>query len=207
MDKLQETAIQHLEIITLFLDSDPEIIGSLPSEDVGEELSELGIPPDLPINIIKNVTDIKSKHSGDVSDVEQRIRALFQSAKEDIFEDGIENNFLQGLTSLLNEYGDDAIAALSHHILHASPNEETVSEALRWLGRLSHPTSHDMRLMLLEGCLSENSARVRDAASVGLATLNDPHAIPYLKQAIEREEYAELREDMEQVLDQLEGTR
>lgn len=201
MDKLHGVAIQHLEILALFLDSDPEIIGSLPSEDVGEELCEFGITPDLPVNIIRNVIDVKRNDSSNIPDIEQKIHMLFQAAKEQIFEDGMENTFLKGLTSLVDEYGDDAIAALSEHILYVESNEETASEALRWLSRLSHSTSLDVRLRLLEDCLNQNSVRIRDAATVGLATLDDPHAIPYLKQAIEREKYTELREDMEQALD------
>jgi hypothetical protein len=46
---------------------------------------------------------------------------------------------------------------------------------------------------------------VRDGATLGLASLNDPQAITPLKQAIEREQIGELREDMQQVLDQLEN--
>jgi len=207
MNKLQEVAIQHLEILSLFLDSDPEIIGSLRSEDIGEELCELGITPDLPADIIKNVIDVKGNDSRNFSDIEEKIRTLGQAAKDEIFEDGMENTFIEGLASLVHEHGDDAIAALSNYIRYVESNEEVTSEALRWLGRLSHPTSHDIRLRLLEDCLSEDLVRIRDAATVGLATLDDSHAIPYLKQAIEREKYSELREDMEQVLDQLESTR
>ena len=101
MDKLQEVAIQHLEILALFLDSDPEIIGSLPSEDIGEELCELGITPDLPANII-NVIDVKGNDPRNISDIGQKIRTLSHAAKEEVFEDGMENTFIKGLTSLTN---------------------------------------------------------------------------------------------------------
>jgi HEAT repeat protein len=60
---------------------------------------------------------------------------------------------------------------------------------------------------LLESSIFRSSARVRDGAALGLAFLDDPHAIPYLKRAIENEKYSELREDMQMVLAQLERSR
>jgi hypothetical protein len=139
--------------------------------------------------------------------IEQRIKALFDSAREEIFEDGMENELSIGLTSLADEYGNDAIAVLSRFIDREETNEEIASEVIRWLGRLDHQPSEETRLRLIERCLNSSPARLRNAASVALAYLDDPHAIPYLKQAVEREKYAELREDMEQVLVQLEGVR
>jgi HEAT repeat protein len=85
-------------------------------------------------------------------------------------------------------------------------NAEVASEAMRWLGHIDHPITYRSRLHLLERSLHNSSARVRDGAGLGLASLDDPHAIPYLKQAIEREQYQELRHDLKQVVIQLEST-
>ncbi len=84
-------------------------------------------------------------------------------------------------------------------------NAEVASESLRWLGHIEHPKTYDNRLWLLERSLFCSSARVRDGAALGLASLDDPHAIPYLRRAIQRENCIELRKDIKQVLIQLES--
>ena len=140
-------------------------------------------------------------------DLDQKTIALFESGKEQNFEDGTESEFSKAFIDLVKEYGVDAIEVLAHLIIEEKVNPEIASEALRWLGQIDHPASYRRRLWLLERSLSCSPARVRDGAILGLAFLDDPHAIPYLKQAIQREHVSELRTDMEQVLAQLENTR
>jgi hypothetical protein len=70
---------------------------------------------------------------------------------------------------------------------------------------MDHAPSYRFRLWLLERSLGSLKARIRDGAILGLSSLNDPHAISYLKLAIEQEKCSELRKDMEQVLAQLES--
>lgn len=135
------------------------------------------------------------------------IRRLFWQAREQVFEDGMESEFSKELISLVRRYGNAAMEVLTHLIVNGKVNAEAASEALRWLGRMDHPASYRYRLWLLERSLLSSAARIRDGASLGLASLDDPHAIPHLKKAIGQEQYAELREDMEQVLAQLETTK
>lgn len=135
------------------------------------------------------------------------VRELFDAAKEEIFEPGVENTFTRGLTCLISEYGDKTIDIVSRLVIYETVNEETASQALLLLGRVEHPSSHAQRLWLLERSLRHSSTRVRNAASYSLASLDDPDAIPYLEQAIQREACGELRGDMRQALEQLESTR
>lgn len=136
----------------------------------------------------------------------KKIEALFEAAKEEVFEDGIGSVFSKGLTSLVNRYGNDTIAAISPLVIHERVNTEVASETLRCLGRMGHPLTYSFRMWLLERSLRCPSARVRDSAALGLASLDDPRSIPYLRQAIQQERVAELQEDMLQVLEQLEAT-
>lgn len=140
-------------------------------------------------------------------DLDLEIRRLFWKAREQVFEDGMESEFSKGLIFLVRRYSNAAMEVLTHIIVNEKVNTEVASEALRWLGRMEHSASYRYRLWLLERSLLSSSARIRDGAALGLASLNDPHAIPHLKRAIEKEDYAELREDMEQVLAQLETTK
>jgi len=139
--------------------------------------------------------------------IEQKIEDLFKSAKEQVFEDGMESEFSKELISLVEKYGDVAMEVLAHLIVYEKVNAEVASEALRWLGRMDHTPSYRYRLWLLERSLRCSSARVRDGAVLGLASLDDPDAITHLKQAIQRERVEELRKDMEQVILQLEDIR
>jgi hypothetical protein len=139
-------------------------------------------------------------------EVLQRIVITFDKAKELLFEDGIESDFSRELVSLIKSYGDIAMRVLANLILNEEVNAEIASEVLRWLGQMEDPKTYSHRLGLLEQSLYCSSARVRDGAALGLAFLDDPHAVPDLREAIQREPYPELREDMEQVLEQLENS-
>jgi len=200
-----QIAIYRLAVLTRILESDPEIINSLPAEDVSAELREMGIDPRPPFNLVELAATCTVGKAQSPSDIEDKIRALFEAAKEEIFEDGMESNFTRGLSTLVEQHGAEAIVALIRLIEIENRNVEIAAETLRWVGRLDHPSSYEPRLSLLERSLRDDSARVRDAASVALASMDDKHALPALRAAIAREKYAELREDMEQILSQLEG--
>ena len=135
------------------------------------------------------------------------IKILFRKAQGIAFKDGMESDFSRELVRLVRQYGKTAMEVITTLIVNDNVDAEVAAEALRWLGRMDHPPSHHDRLWLLERSLFSTSVLVRDGAALGLASLDDPHAIPYLQQAIEQEKYASLREDLEQVLEQLESTR
>ena len=140
-------------------------------------------------------------------DIQIRIESLFASAREEIFEDGMQSQFSRHLLMLIRSYGNQAITALTDYILSERANAEVAAEALRWIGHINDPSTHRDRLWLLEKSLSSSSPRIRDGAGLGLAFLDDPHAIPYLIRAVERENYTELRADLKQVISQLGNTK
>jgi len=142
----------------------------------------------------------------DSGELEKNATALFASAKEQIFEDGMESDFSREIAEFITSYGRSAMEAIIGLILCGRINSEVVSEALRVIGRIDHVSTYRDRLWLLERGLYSSYARVRDGAIVGLAYLDDPIAIKPLGFAIEREQTPELRKDMEQVLSQLQDT-
>lgn len=133
-----------------------------------------------------------------------RIESIFWAAKGEFFEDGMESAFSRQLNSVVKKYGNDAMEVITCLIVYERVNPEVADEALRWLGRMEDSESYEYRRWLLERSLSLSSPRVRDGAILGLASMDDKHAIPYLKRAIAKEQCAELKVDMEQVLEQLE---
>lgn len=137
--------------------------------------------------------------------IENQINLLFDSSEEEFFEDGIQSQFAAHLQEIILTHGLLSMDPLSRIIFNKASNEEIVSEALSLLGRIEHHESYSTRLWLLHKSLKANSARIRDSALLALASLDDPISIPVIKAAIQKESCAELREDMENILMQLEN--
>ncbi len=142
----------------------------------------------------------------DTEEISREIERIFEAAKDEVFEDGTRSNISEALVSLVTENAQSTLKALRDLILNEKVNIEAASQALRWLGHMQHAPSHRLRLELLTQGLSSRSALVKDGAALGLSYLDDPRAIPDLQNAIEQERSMSLREDLQQVLSQLEDT-
>lgn len=136
--------------------------------------------------------------------VEKAIDHLFDTARELYFEDGMETDFSRDLISLIEKYGVLAMAEISYLITFDRVGEEVAGEALRWLARVNDPSTYGWRFWLLEKSLSSKSPVVRDSAALGLLSMCDANAIPDIRKAIERETIAELRDDLQGALRELE---
>jgi hypothetical protein len=134
-----------------------------------------------------------------------KIENIFWTAKGEIFEDGMESSFSHQLISFVKKYGSDALEAITCLIVYERVDPEVVGEALRCLGHIEHTESYGYRRWLLERSLGLSSTRVKDGAVLGISFLDDKHAVPYLKSAIQKEKCSELKADMETVLEQLES--
>jgi hypothetical protein len=155
--------------------------------------------------------DEVSASSGAVSDLDAetlaaRALTLFVGASADQFDAGAESQLGRDVQEFVRRHPVSGPEALRDAILAGNIASEAAWEALRWLGCMEHPQSRAARLRLLENCLQSSSATARDGAALGLAAIDDPHAIPALREAIAAERIPELREDLRQVLTQLEAT-
>ncbi|MDA2926835.1 HEAT repeat domain-containing protein [Acidobacteria bacterium AH-259-G07] len=150
--------------------------------------------------------DSTTKEKESPENIEERLVHMFSAAEEEIFEDGLANSFSRSLVDFINRNGSTVLDLTTNLVLNERVNPEVASEALRWLGRMDDPWTYFERRWLLERSLFTPSPKTRDGAALGLASLDDPHSIPYIEQAIEREEIDELRADLKQVLDQLKNT-
>lgn len=140
----------------------------------------------------------------DTTAIRNQIQSLFESAKDEFFEDGMETPFSNNLEMIILKHHELSILALAKALFDKSANEEIVSEALRILGRIRDHDTYNIRLWLLEQNLKRDSVRIKDGALLGLASLDDARCIPSLKRAIHEEINSELREDMQQLLRHLE---
>ena len=142
----------------------------------------------------------------DISDLYNQIILIYNSAIDESFEDGMESHFSKDLEKIILKYNFRSINALITVLLNPATNNELVSEALRLLARIKQPETYSIRLWILEQSLRNYSTRIRDSATLGLSSMDDPKSIPALKDAIQREICPELREDMSTVLVQLENS-
>ncbi len=138
--------------------------------------------------------------------IRQEAQNLFRGARGQRFENGLESAFSRDLVSLVKKHGDVAVKAIAEIVLSEEAHAEVIGEALHWLGDIDDPKSYSSRLDLLEKSLKSPSPSVRDGAALGIAFLDNPHAIPFLQDAIKQEKHPGLRQDLQQVLDQLEET-
>lgn len=138
-------------------------------------------------------------------ELERHVKGVLEAARDERFEDGMESSISRTLVPLVERYQTELAESLFYWLVPGRASPRVTAESLRWLGDMDHAPSHNWRRRLLERCLEAPSVAVRDAAGVGLASMDDPQAIPAVKDAIAREPSAELRQCLQQVLAQLEG--
>ena len=165
-----------------------------------------------PLYLVSSVTESKeapqaitSTESRKNKYVYPQIESIFWEAKGECFEDGMESKFSRKLISFIRRYKKDAIEAITCLIVYEKVNPEVAGEALRWIGRMEHPESYEFRRWLLERSITLSSISVKEGAILGIASMDDKHAITYLQKTIETESCNELKADMKQVLEQLES--
>lgn len=137
----------------------------------------------------------------------REVSMAFAAAANELFEDGIESGFSRTLDTLLKTHGNAAVVTLEALVFSPTANPEVVSESLKLLGIVDHDDSRQYRRTLLGRLLHSGSARVRYAAALGLAAMDDPVSLPALLSAIERESHPRLRQYFQLVIDQLEATQ
>lgn len=135
--------------------------------------------------------------------IRESLETLFARAVDEVFEDGMDSEFSRELINLVKLYGEPAVDIIASLITFEQVNAEVASEALRWLARMDDPGTYYSRRWLLERCLSSASLWVRDGAILGLNSLNDRHAVPYLREAVSRERCGELRKDIKDIEEML----
>lgn len=137
------------------------------------------------------------------SDLGDDIGAIFRDADDEIFHDGMDSEFSRRLRDAIARHSNAAIEMIETLLHDPKSNTEASEEALRVLGDIEDARTHAARLALLLRALESPDARIRDAASIGLATLDDPAAIDGLRCAIEAERSAWLRTNLDLALSQL----
>ena len=130
---------------------------------------------------------------------------LVRDSADEAFEDGMESQFSQGLHSAVVEHGKTALLAIDRVILAGNTNAELLGETLVQIGAVEDPATHDRRLAILTRALQSQDVRVRDAASLGLETMEDASAIPAIETAVASEQSKRMRKNLIAVIGSLRG--
>lgn len=132
---------------------------------------------------------------------------LIDEASDEVFIDGVDSMFSHRMTLAIENYGNVAVGAIDRLIGLRHTNAEVLGEILRLLGSIVGQKTHHSRLTVLLQNLQSPDPRIRDAASLGLAALDDPAAIDAVERSVDREPSLQLQANLRLVMDQLRSTQ
>lgn len=135
--------------------------------------------------------------------LERSLAALLEGARDERFQDGMDSNLGVGLRVLFRNYATDFVPVLDEQLERRDISARILAEVFYTLGQINDETTKGWRFATLVRFLKSPSPNVRDAAATGLAYLDDKSAVPYLREAIERESSESFREDLRAVVEQL----
>ncbi len=139
--------------------------------------------------------------------IQAEISALFAKAQSIRIESGMENDLSVGIRDIIKNHGSIALGHIESIILQNKVPVSLAREILKYIGSFEMSNWHGHRRFMLENCLRESQyAWIRDGAGLGISFLDDPRSISVVKTAIAKERNEELKEDLIQVLEQLEET-
>ena len=136
-----------------------------------------------------------------------RLRTTFVEAIGEVFADGMDSAFSCKLRLIIRTSGDLAMRVIDRMMQFERVNVEVAGEVLRQVGSIADPRTHHSRLALLLRQLESSDPRIRDAASIGIAAMDDPAVSESIRKAVEQERSPLLRRNLQLVLDQLQATQ
>ncbi len=170
---------------------------------IASELSSVtattGVPPD------KVPSESSTTSSSVPQSLERELQKLFAEARYEVFEDGMSSDFSRRLEAVIRAQGNSALLELNALLRVPTTSTIVAAECLRIIGRLKDKQTHAFRRWILADRLNAKNVLVRDAAIIGLSSLDDPSVLCSVRLALEKEESAELRSDLDQLREQLEN--
>ena len=132
---------------------------------------------------------------------------IIREATEQVFLDGMESTFSRQLSWAIKIFGYVAIQSIERVLTSGEGNAEVLGEILRQLGSVEDPLTQHGRLTILIDNLQAPDPRIRDAAALGIAALDDPTALSTVQTALDRETSPKLRNNLNLVIGQLQATK
>jgi len=153
-------------------------------------------------------TDNSTSTSLSAGDAIQDIRRWLDGVVYLDLEEEVSDKLTEEVQNLIRRHGDLAVCEFNYLIHNGEMVVELAEFVLRVLGGMNHAITHKYRRWTLKQVLLHSSSpRLRDAANIGLALMDDPESIECLRTAIENEPSAFLRELLAKTLAQFEKTK
>jgi hypothetical protein len=133
-----------------------------------------------------------------VERVKARVTELVRKHRDEIFESGMDSALGRSSQRLFRQEPNWVTAAISDLIVARTISEEGICEMLRAIARI--PNVEPRQRELMNWALQSPSAKLRDAAILGLAQMEDTRSLPMLERAIRTERLPELKRDMERLV-------
>ena len=127
-----------------------------------------------------------------------------REGREETFHYEMDSKFSTAVHWIVQKYGDESVLKLSRML---KKGQASTQEALLQLGLIEDSATHTTRLAVLEESLKSGLVGLRDAAGLGIASMDDPRALPALHKALDRETSSRLLYDLHLVVEQLERTQ
>lgn len=143
----------------------------------------------------------------DEDDPMKAMAELCRSVNNDEYTSQVDPDFYPALSDAFQKWGEQALTAFEYLLEKNQLSSAVACHGTEEMGDIEHPPTHRVRRSFLEKLLSHSSRHLRDAASLGLATLDDPASLPALYQALDMEAFHLLHNRLQQVIDQLEATK
>jgi hypothetical protein len=128
---------------------------------------------------------------------------LIQSTDDEAFEAGVENELSLGIERMIQQYGPQGVYAIGSLYLSGTMSPTMLAEALPWLGQVEDDTTHEPIYWFLVYCLRDGHPWVRSSAALGLASMEDSRAAPYLRREARTESIRLLQSRLQKVADEL----
>ena len=135
--------------------------------------------------------------------INDRVLQIFRDSEHELFESGMESLFSRKLHLMIYQFGHLTLKALNDLFDNKQTNEDLLAEAMRTVGRSTDKFTEDLRFRFLVEGLNHPSPFIRDSAALGLCDMEDTRAIPFLREAIKKEKYESLKDDFEQIIEEL----
>lgn len=136
-------------------------------------------------------------------EAERELGQLLHLVDDQALEDSVEVELSSGLESVTQQYGAESVYALGEMYLSGAVTPTVLSEVLPWLGRIEDSITHEPRFWFLTYCLRDEHPWVRSRAALGLASMKDRRAVPYLRREAETEVIRLLQARLAKVADEL----
>lgn len=180
----------------VLMDSEAELYSNLSSA-----ITKITVIPQENLGSTDEMITESASELRDKKFIENEITKLLSWGSDIEFEQGMENDFTRALENMVLMFENLAIEMLNDSIKQRKFNEDLISEIAQYLGIITDEKTHFKRRLLLTQLLKSDSNYIRYGAVIGLENLDDPKAIPNIKEAIYKEEFEPLKIEMMEIAD------